>query len=51
MGYIQVRIDDVSPTPNSHNPKYIQNWLEEKRIPYEETCNRWIRQKKSEVKS
>ena len=25
---IQVRIDDVNPTPNSHNPKYIERWLD-----------------------
>lgn len=43
---IQVRIDDVSPTPNSHNPKYIENWLKEDNdIPYQETCNRWIGKK------
>lgn len=39
---IQVRIDNVNPTPNSHNPKYIQRWLQEIKIPYEETCNRWL---------
>lgn len=39
---IQVRIDNVNPTPNSHNPKYIQRWLQEINIPYEETCNRWL---------
>jgi uncharacterized protein len=39
---IQVRIDDVSPTPNSHNPKYVENWLTNLEIPYEKTCNRWL---------
>lgn len=39
---VQVRIDDVNPTPNSNNPKYINNWLENKEIPYEETCSRWL---------
>lgn len=39
---VQVRIDEVFPTPNSNNPKYVQNWLEEKTIPYKETCDRWI---------
>lgn len=39
---IQVRIDCVFPTPNSHNPKFIENWLSDKEIPYEETCERWI---------
>ncbi|MDA3939910.1 MAG: ATP-binding protein [Spirochaetia bacterium] len=38
---IQVRIDDVDPTPNSHNPKYIENWLSDLNIPYEDTCKRW----------
>ena len=39
---IQVRIDDVSPTPNSHNPKYIENWLKDDfKIPYEEACKKW----------
>ena len=42
---VQVRIDEVFPTPNSNNPKYIQNWLEEKTIPYNETCDRWIGKK------
>ena len=39
---IQVRIDDVNPTPNSHNPKYIERWLSNLEIPYEETCKRWL---------
>lgn len=39
---VQVRIDDVSPTPNSHNPQYINNWLSNKTIPYIEACSRWI---------
>lgn len=39
---IQVRIDDVNPTPNSHNPKYIKNWLTDLKIPYEDTCNNWL---------
>ncbi len=38
---VLVRIDDVSPTPNSNNPKYIKNWLKDEAIPYEETCERW----------
>lgn len=46
---IQVRIDNVDPTPNSHNPKYIQRWLKEIRIPYEETCNRWLGIKNKEL--
>lgn len=39
---IQVRIDNVHPTPNSHNPRYIENWLTDLKIPYEETCNKWL---------
>lgn len=39
---IQVRIDDVNPTPNSHNPEYIERWLKDLIIPYEETCNKWL---------
>ena len=44
---IQVRIDDVSPTPNSHNPEFVNNWISiNDRINpsqiYDETCNRWI---------
>lgn len=39
---IQVRIDDVYPTPNSHNPKYIENWLGDADIPYKEVVNRWL---------
>jgi uncharacterized protein len=40
---VQVRIDTVYPTPNSHNPKYIENWLDEKsEIPYKATCCRWL---------
>lgn len=45
---IQVRIDDVSPTPNSHNPKYIKNWLTEMKIPYEKTCDTWLGKSKVE---
>ena len=39
---IQVRIDDVYPTPNSHNPRYIENWLGDGIIPYEQTVSRWL---------
>jgi hypothetical protein len=39
---IQVRIDDVNPTPNSHNPKYVMNWLTDLKIPYDETCDNWL---------
>jgi DNA helicase HerA-like ATPase len=40
---IQVRIDDVNPTPNSHNPKYIEKWLDpELKIPYKSTCEKWL---------
>lgn len=39
---IQVRIDNVNPTPNSHNPKYVSNWLTNLQIPYEDTCNKWL---------
>src|SRR5690606_41902513 len=45
---IQVRIDDVYPTPNSHNPKYIENWLDDKRIPYQETASRWLGERSEE---
>lgn len=39
---IQVRIDSVHPTPNSHNPKYITNWLKSDKIPYQATVDRWL---------
>lgn len=43
---IQVRIDDVNPTPNSHNPKYIERWLDSSlKIPYEDICNKWLGKK------
>lgn len=45
---IQVRIDDVSPTPNSHNPKYIKSWLTDLKIPYDETCDTWLGKSKVE---
>lgn len=48
---IQVRIDDVSPTPNSHNPKYVGRWLEDFAIPYQETCDKWLGKEKVEKKS
>lgn len=41
---IQVKIDDVSPTPNSNNPEYVNRWLEGMEIPYEETCKKWLSQ-------
>jgi uncharacterized protein len=40
---IQVRIDNVDPTPNSHNPKFIEQWLSDIEIPYEETCKKWVK--------
>jgi hypothetical protein len=46
---IQVKIDNVKPTPNSHNPKFIERWLDEDcKIPYEETCERWCPVKRVE---
>jgi len=39
---IQVRIDNVNPTPNSHDPKYVDSWLKDLKIPYEETCKNWL---------
>lgn len=39
---VQVRIADVNPTPNSNNPKYIENWLTGNNIPYEQACNKWL---------
>jgi hypothetical protein len=44
---IQVRIDNVYPTPNSHNPKYVNNWLTDLKIPYDETCDNWLGKTKS----
>lgn len=46
---IQVRIDDVSPTPNSHNPQYVARWLADNSISYDEICNKWIGKCDSEV--
>lgn len=40
---VQARIDDVIPTPNSHNPRYISNWIGNNSISYEDTCNKWLR--------
>ncbi|MFV0174357.1 DUF87 domain-containing protein [Empedobacter falsenii] len=48
---IQVRIDDVYPTPNSHNPRYIENWLGDEIIPYEQTVSRWLGENDSEGES
>lgn len=43
---IQVRIDDVNPTPNSHNPEFISNWINRNSNIsddiYSETYNSWI---------
>lgn len=41
---IQVRIDDVNPTPNSHNPEFINNWLKNRNISYEKVCKKWLGQ-------
>lgn len=46
---IQVRIDDVNPTPNSHNPRFIGQWLTDLKIPYKETCSRWLNNKTDEL--
>jgi len=40
---IQVHIDNVDPTPNSHNPKFIEQWLSDIDIPYEEVCKKWVK--------
>lgn len=48
---IQVRIDDIYPTPNSHNPRYIENWLGNEIIPYQQTVNRWLGKNDSERES
>lgn len=47
---VQVRIDDVDPTPNSHNPQFIDNWIKvNDKIPeslYNDVCGKWIGEKK-----
>ena len=49
---IQVRIDDVDPTPNSHNPEFVENWInrnnEIKDDIYTKTCDNWINGKTKE---
>lgn len=49
---IQVRIDDVNPTPNSHNPEFIENWINRNNNItddiYKDTCNKWIGQPKEQ---
>lgn len=49
---IQVRIDDVNPTPNSHNPEFVENWInsnnEIKDDIYTKTCENWINGKTKE---
>lgn len=46
---IQVKIDNVHPTPNSHNPKYIERWLDPTlEIPYKTVCNQWLGKKEYE---
>lgn len=45
---IQVRIDDVTPTPNSHNPEYVNSWLKDENIKYEDVCMRWMEVKKTD---
>lgn len=47
---IQVRIDNVDPTPNSHNPKFVDNWLTDLQIPYEDTCDSWLGKSEKEKK-
>ncbi len=43
---IQARINNVYPTPNSHNPLYIETWLREDHdIDYKGTCDRWLKNK------
>ena len=43
---IQVRIDDVNPTPNSHNPRFVENWIKRNDCIsddiYIKTCNHWL---------
>lgn len=49
---IQVRIDKVSPTPNSHDPEFIKNWLnKDNLIPYETTCKKWIGDEESQCEA
>lgn len=49
---IQVRIDDVNPTPNSHNPEFVENWINRNNNItddiYKDTCNKWIDQPKEQ---
>jgi hypothetical protein len=50
---IQVRIDDVNPTPNSHNPKFIENWIERNQNInddiYNKTCDKWINRTENQI--
>ena len=49
---IQVRIDKVRPTPNSHDPEFIKNWLnKDNLISYETTCKKWIGDEESQCEA
>jgi hypothetical protein len=40
---VLVKIDSVSPKPNSHNPEYVKRWLKDDlSIPYNATCEKWL---------
>ncbi len=45
---VQMRINDISPKPNSDNPRFIEKWLESNNdFPdYKEICDRWEEGKK-----
>lgn len=42
------RMNTAKPTPNSNNPEFINNWINDVKIDYQKTVNKWLEEDKIE---
>lgn len=43
---VVARMNTANPLPNSNNPEFVKNWLEEDKIDYQEVVDKWLEKKK-----
>ena len=46
---VVAKINTANPTPNSNNPKFIDNWIKDDIIDYKKYVNRWLENGDAEI--
>jgi hypothetical protein len=41
---IVARINDANPKPNSNNPEFIENWINDDKLDYQGVTKKWLEQ-------